>query len=255
MANISDKFTRASTVDQAEYPTLTAQKNIGDASLTASSLNNWPTSTAVHFILYQVDINGNQVVGTQSEWKGVVSGATSIINLTLYAGTDQIYPIGCILQVVPTSGWANDLVEGLNVSHELNGTLKDNIIVESKIAAAAVSNAKLAATITDTTNAGPGGGSAHYCRIGPLLYQWGETAQSPSIPSGGSVARGVTFPIAFSAVPTVVTSISNNTTEQDLIALQTASPTTTAAAITITNQTTGGGAGTARAQWVAIGPA
>lgn len=140
---ITDKFSKASAGTRAEPTTLTAQKGIGDAAITCASLVTWPTATAVHFQIYTTDTQGNIESGSQSDWKGIVVGST-ITQLTLEAGSDDIYPIGSVVVCLPTAGWADDLVEGILVSHNQDGSLKDAGITTAKLANGSVTPIKWA---------------------------------------------------------------------------------------------------------------
>lgn len=117
---ISDLYTQATTGTRPIPSTLTAIKGTGTASLTAAALTGWPTATACHFILYQVTTGGVKIAGTQTDWKGVVSG-TTITNLTLKAGTDASYPIGTIVECAPTAAYANDLYAAATAEHTALG--------------------------------------------------------------------------------------------------------------------------------------
>ncbi len=124
MAAITDKFNYASSGTRAEPTTLTAQKAVAATSISCAALNGWPTASAVHFQLYTTDVNNNIVAGSQSDWKGVVSG-TTITQLQLQAGTDTVYPIGSIVVALPTAGWADDLADGLLNEHNEDGSHAD----------------------------------------------------------------------------------------------------------------------------------
>jgi len=120
-ASITDKFVDPNSSGRPVPTTLTAEKQVADGSITCASLSGWATATAVHFCIYETDTDGNKVAGTQSDWKGIVSGST-INTLTLTGGTDQVYPIGSTVVAAPTAGWGSDLVTGLLVEHDQDGT-------------------------------------------------------------------------------------------------------------------------------------
>lgn len=144
MANITDKFPEATSGTRPETAVLTAQKNIGAASITVDTTSGWATTTATHFIIYQVDVNGNRVANTQTEWKGIVTSGTGISSLTLKAGTDQVYPIGSKVIAAPTAAWADDVVEGIAVHANQDGTLKTNSVTTTNITDSNVTTAKIA---------------------------------------------------------------------------------------------------------------
>lgn len=130
-ADINDKFNQATTTSRPSPTVLTAQKLMAAASITVNSTAGWPTDTAVHFIMYQVDANDTKVANTQTEWKGIVSSSTSITSLTLKAGTDQVYPVGSKVIASATAAWADDVVEGIAVEHNQDGTHKISQLLDT----------------------------------------------------------------------------------------------------------------------------
>lgn len=120
-AAITDKFNQATNGTRPVPTTLTATRAIGAASITVGALTGWATATAVHFSIYQVDTSGNKVAGSQTDWKGTASG-TTISNLTLEAGSDSGDSVGAIVECGPTAAWANDVVNGILVEHDQDGT-------------------------------------------------------------------------------------------------------------------------------------
>lgn len=141
-ATITDKIMVASSGTRPNPTTLTAQKSIGASLLNADDLTGWGTSTPVTFVIYKIDSNGNEVVGTRSDWKGIVSGNT-ITQLTLTAGTDTIYPSGSPVIAVASARWADDFTAAMLVSHNQNGTLKDGAVGNTTIADSSVSTSKI----------------------------------------------------------------------------------------------------------------
>lgn len=183
-ATITDKIMVASSGTRPNPTTLTAQKSIGASLLNADDLTGWGTSTPVTFVIYKIDSNGNEVVGTRSDWKGIVSGNT-ITQLTLTAGTDTIYPSGSPVIAVASARWADDFTAAMLVSHNQNGTLKDGSVgnttitdgsvTTTKIADANITNAKLSTTTGEVggvwqtysptiTNFTLGNGTITYCK-------------------------------------------------------------------------------------------
>jgi len=120
-ANINDKFTQGTNGTRPVPDTLTAIKAIGAPSISCGALTGWPTATAVHFSIYNIDTSGNKVANSQTDWKGVVSG-TTITNLTLMAGTDNGYAVGAVVEAGPTAMWAKDMADGMIAEHEQDGT-------------------------------------------------------------------------------------------------------------------------------------
>ena len=153
---LSDFFNNATVSTRPDAGALTAQKLIAASSITVDTTAGWPVSPdSVHFIIYQVDAGGNKVAGTQTDWKGTVTSSTAIGSLTLKAGTDQIYPVGSKVIATPTGAWADDMVTGLLVAHEQDGTLKAGAVdVTAVIADGIVTRAKLATAVTTELNDG-----------------------------------------------------------------------------------------------------
>ena len=153
---------------------LTAQKIIGATTLTVDSTAEWPTATAVHFTMFKIDANNTEIANTRTDWKGIVASSTSITNLTLQAGTDIEYPIGSKVICAPTAAWADDLVEGLLVSHDQDGTLKaDAVDVTAVIKDGVITNAKLVdGTITEAkTNTKPSEFLSDFIASGGVVAQ------------------------------------------------------------------------------------
>jgi len=142
-ATITDKIMVASSGTRPNPTTLTAQKSVGASLLSADDLTGWGTSTPVTFVLYKIDSNGNEVVGSRTDWKGIVSGNT-ITQLTLTAGTDTIYPAGSPVIAAATARWADDLTAAALVSLNQNGTLKDSTVGNTTIVDGSVTTSKVA---------------------------------------------------------------------------------------------------------------
>jgi hypothetical protein len=124
-ASATDKFKKVGVAGTAT--TLSAPgHSISGTTITVGSTTNWPTDTGVTFAIRQVDSSGALVAGTYTEWNGTVSGST-ITNMTLVYGTDQVYPAGSTTQVyIPVSAARdNELVDGLLEEHDQDGTHGD----------------------------------------------------------------------------------------------------------------------------------
>lgn len=136
-ASANDKFMKAGA---GTVTTLSAPgKALSATSITVGSTTNYPTDTGIVFAIRQVDVNGELVTGTYTEWAGTVtSGTTLSMDAAPVYGSDQVYPAGSTTQVyIPLSSSAhNKMVDGLLVSHDQDGTLK----------AGAVDNAAVLAT-------------------------------------------------------------------------------------------------------------
>lgn len=145
-AGINDKLLKVGVAG-----TLTSLSAPGHAiagtTITVGSTTNWPTDTAVIFGIRRVDADGLLIPGTYTEWRGVVSGST-LTNMVLMYGTDQVYTAGSTTQVfIPVSSARdNRLIDALLEVLNQDATLKDGVVsTASKIADGIITKAKLAA--------------------------------------------------------------------------------------------------------------
>lgn len=146
MASITDKFNKVGN-NSGLYPvvaTVTASRTVGDTILSCNSLSGWATETPVHFATYALTADGVPDKTTQTDWKGIVIDNT-ITNLTRIAGRDDSGNVsGEKVEILPTVGWANDLVDGILVSHNQNGSIKDGSITSASLSSGAVTTDKIA---------------------------------------------------------------------------------------------------------------
>lgn len=127
-ASINDKLTNTSSGVRPVSTTVSTLRNTGATTLACADLTGWPTDTAVHFVTYSLDGNGDVVAGSQTDWKGIVSGS-SINNLTVTGGSDAGNAVNDIVELLPTAAWGKDTFTGLTASlNQLDGSLKDNEI-------------------------------------------------------------------------------------------------------------------------------
>jgi len=138
-ASANDKFMKAGA---GTVTTLSAPgKALSATSITVGSTTNYPTDTGIVFAIRQVDVNGELVTGTYTEWAGTVtSGTTLSMDAAPVYGSDQVYPAGSTTQVyIPLSSSAhNKMVDGLLVSHDQDGTLKTDSADSTQIKANAI---------------------------------------------------------------------------------------------------------------------
>ncbi len=108
---------------------LTAQKEKGAQSISVSTVEGWRIGEVQDFIIFTTD--GEDVVpGSVSSWTGIPAANGDITELTLTGGMDILYPIGAVVMSTATSSWANELISALLVSHNPDGTLRDEAIPE-----------------------------------------------------------------------------------------------------------------------------
>lgn len=143
-ANIADKLTNVSNGTRPVSTTVQTLRSAGVTTLACADLTGWATDTAVHFVTYKVNGQGAIVAGSQTDWKGIVSGNT-ITNLTVTGGTDAGNANGDIVEILPTARWAKELTDALRVTLNQDGTLQTGIVTSTKLA----TNAVTTAAITD----------------------------------------------------------------------------------------------------------
>jgi len=146
-ASVNDQFmkTGENTATTLSAPGLTS----GGTSINVASTTNWPTDTKVTFAIDSVTtVAGKEVQteGTYTEYEGIVASGTSITNMTLVEGTAQSYSAGSSTRVyIPLSAYQNnELVDGLLVSHNQDGTLKADSVDTQSVQDGAVTTAKVA---------------------------------------------------------------------------------------------------------------
>lgn len=189
-ASANDKFMKAGA---GTVTTLSAPgKALSATSITVGSTTNYPTDTGIVFAIRQVDVNGELVTGTYTEWAGTVtSGTTLSMDAAPVYGSDQVYPAGSTTQVyIPLSSSAhNKMVDGLLVSHDQDGTLK----------AGAVDNAAVLATdVVETDKIKDGAVTAP--KLG-LIYAAGNNSSDVSF----STSATYTTVASVSVAPTTTT--------------------------------------------------
>lgn len=201
-ASLTDKITGTTDGSRPVVTTLTAQKAVGASSLSVDSLAGWETGTAVHFALYQLNAQNEKIDSSQTDWKGIVTGDTAMtINPIPRAGTDMIYPIGTVVECMPTAAWADDLADGLLLQHNADGSHK------------AITTDTLSASGVITASAGVLSPNGHYPvnRKNNASSTVESTALLQSGWVGGAVGSAsqsktftVTFPTPFTGKPIVV---------------------------------------------------
>lgn len=123
---ITDKLNRASNGTAPVPTTLSAAKAAGATTASLTLATGWPTTTAVHFVIYKVDVTGKEVVGSKTLWKATLSG-TTLSNMQLKSGTEPAdgYPIGSVVEPMLTSAQWDELIDALLAQHKQDGAHSD----------------------------------------------------------------------------------------------------------------------------------
>ena len=122
-ANILDKITATYNSANPNVARVNGTRVPSGTTLSCDNLAGWPTVSAVEFSTYKIDTNNAVIVGTQIDWKGLVSG-NNIGSLTRVTGaSDGGSAIGDVVEMNPTANWGNDLYTALTKEHkQLDGS-------------------------------------------------------------------------------------------------------------------------------------
>lgn len=136
----------------ASAATVTASRSPGATTLQVNTVDNIPAyfSGAMgtpHTFTDPVTSETITVISeaTCVEFQGHVSSTNLEIDSIDSGFTDLGSSVGDVVIIKPTTGWANNVADILDVSHDDDGTLKTGAVTTAKIADDAVTAAKLAA--------------------------------------------------------------------------------------------------------------
>ena len=183
-ASASDYFQKvgastATTLSSPGYST-------GNASINIASTTNWPTDTGVHFAIDETETVAGEDVrtdGTLNIFRGTVSGATQITNLTYVGGdANRDYSAGATTRVyiIVNDDRENRLVDGLLVAHDQDGTLKADSVVTANITDANVTTAKIADASVTNAKLADGSVTGEKINTGSIIVAGGVPATSDS---------------------------------------------------------------------------
>lgn len=177
-ASLTDKFRK--TV--AFFATsLTSSISATDTSFTFDSATDVPTDTAVDMVFDRVDSDGNKLDSSLREVAtGTVSGSTfttALGNRGLDGTVTQSHSAGAVVEGNMTAAMWNDMVDGVLVSHNQDGTQATNSVPTAAIQDGAVTRSKIASeawqtytpTPTQTSGSfslGNGTLTGAYCKTG-----------------------------------------------------------------------------------------
>lgn len=144
MADPSDLITDVRNSARPNSARVTTARDPDASNLACNDLTGWPTTSKVHFVTYQIDTNNNPIGTSQLDCSGIVSGNT-ITEVQVLDGIDGGCAIGDVVEMLPTASWGQDLADALTETLNRDGTLKDDIVGSSNIAADAVGTSEIAA--------------------------------------------------------------------------------------------------------------
>lgn len=104
---------------------------VADASVTTvplSSATNLATDTGVTVVIDRVDANGANTPSIEETVVGVVSGSNLVSCVRGVEGTAQAHSAGAVVEVLVTADGYNDMVDGIVVEHNQDGTHKETAL-------------------------------------------------------------------------------------------------------------------------------
>lgn len=117
-ASVNDLFRKGA----ANFSTtLASQKAAGASTASLSSTTGIPTSTGIEICVGRVDANGNKTPALKAIYKGTLAG-TTVSNLTLVEGTDQLHAAGTPVEIIFSASQWNDAITGILAQHNQDGT-------------------------------------------------------------------------------------------------------------------------------------
>lgn len=147
MVSVTNKFGRTYNAANPNVAKVNGIRLSGGASLSCDNLAGWPTTTHVYFSTYKIDTSLKVIPGTQIDWKGIVSSNTIGTMTRVTGATDNGNTVGDIVEMNPTASWADDLVQGIQVSHNDDGTMKTALPLASPV----LTTPKVVTSINDTS--------------------------------------------------------------------------------------------------------
>lgn len=122
-AGANDKFTKSYSFLQKS---LGATITDSATSLTLNNYTNIPTDTKVHFIIDRIDSNGNRTNSTRELVSGICNGSSvTSVSRGLHGTTAQSHDSGAVVEFVLSGAAWNDLIDGILVEHNQDGTHSD----------------------------------------------------------------------------------------------------------------------------------
>lgn len=134
----------------AVLATITNNRAVSGTILEVTSVENWPNEFIV--MTGTLDANGYIEAASATEMKAHLTGTDIEIDSFEPGYTDVGNTSGQVAIIKMTTSWADDITELAQVSHNDDGTLKDNIVTSTKLSTSA--NLLAITNITSTYNTG-----------------------------------------------------------------------------------------------------
>lgn len=115
----------------AVLATITNNRAVSGTILEVTSVENWPNEFIV--MTGTLDANGYIEAASATEMKAHLTGADIEIDSFEPGYTDVGNTSGQVAIIKMTTSWADDITELAQVSHNDDGTLKDNIVTNEKL--------------------------------------------------------------------------------------------------------------------------
>ena len=202
-AGINDKFKKVSADNSYAVATTvkTARTVGGGTTLEAFDLSKWADATAVNFLTYRKTtdpVTNVTTVTNRTGWTALVNtGSNTLTNLTIAPGyTDLGHQVGDYIEPVQMSKWANDLVDGILVSHNQDGKLNSSALAQVYPVGSTYYNK------TNSTNPATLLGFGTWARLeGVVLGGRSEAGGSPFNVAGGTVIGADTHTLTVEQMP------------------------------------------------------
>lgn len=127
----TDKFKKATNNFST---TLNGSIGSGDTTIALTSVTNLPTDTGIVLVIDRVDGSGNLTPTLREYVKGVISSNNLIsVSRGLGNSTAQAHISGAVVESVPDQVTQNDMVDGILVSHNQDGTMVSSLPLSSPV--------------------------------------------------------------------------------------------------------------------------
>ena len=135
----------------AALATVQSARSIGGTILDVDTVDNWPTNFIA--VVGTLKASGFLDPATITEFQGHLNGGDIEIDAFEPGHTDNGNAADQVVVIKPTTGWPNYMVQLAKVTHNADGTLKDDIVTTAKIInEAEITNPKDVKLVTDVND-------------------------------------------------------------------------------------------------------